>query len=64
MESFWGIMKRSYNGIYNWWSIKHIQNYVDEHVYRFNLRDLSNSERFNYLIKNSQIRTKYIQLTS
>jgi len=62
IEGFWGIMKRSYNGTYNWWSKKHMQNYVDEFVFRFNLRTCQNNERFNSLILNSQIRTKYKDL--
>lgn len=62
IESFWGIMKRSYNGIHNWWSRKHMQKYVDEHVYRFNLRGMKEGERFNYLLANSNVRTKYKDL--
>ncbi|WP_417368244.1 IS1595 family transposase [Flavobacterium beibuense] len=62
MESFWGIMKRSYNGIYNWWSRKHLFRYCDEHVYRFNLRGMTNNERFNYLFLNSTVRLKYKDL--
>lgn len=64
IEGFWGIMKRGYNGIYNWWSRKHMQNYVDEFAFRFNLRDLKNTERFEIFIKNSKIRTTYKQLTA
>jgi len=64
MEGFWGIIKRSYNGIHNWWSKKHMQNYLDENVYRFNLRGESNSYRFNTVIANSKIRTKYRELTA
>ncbi|CAD0007858.1 hypothetical protein FLACHUCJ7_03502 [Flavobacterium chungangense] len=62
MEGFWGIIKRGYNGTYNWWSKKHMQNYVDEFVFRFNLRTSQNNERFNSLLLNSQIRTKYKDL--
>lgn len=62
MESFWGIMKRSYNGIYNWWSRKHVHRYCDEHVFRFNLRGMANNERFNYLFLNSTVRLKYKDL--
>lgn len=62
IEGFWGILKRGYNGIYNWWSKKHMQKYVDEFVYRYNLRDRSNSYRFNYLLLNSGKRTKYKDL--
>jgi transposase-like protein len=62
IEGFWGILKRSYNGIYNWWSRKHMQKYVDEFVFRYNLRQVQNSERFNLLLLNSGIRTKYKEL--
>lgn len=64
IESFWGIMKRSYNGIHNWWSKKHMQKYVDEHVYRFNLRHLKDGDRFGHLLANSGVRTKYKDLIS
>ena len=64
MEGFWSTFKRSYNGTYNWWSKKHMQKYVDELVYRFNLRGMKESERFNYLILNSGVRTKYKDLTA
>jgi len=50
IEGFWGIMKRGYNGIYNWWSKKHMQKYVDEFVFRYNLRKMSSGERFNFLL--------------
>jgi len=63
IESYWGIMKRSYNGIYNWWSRKHMQIYCNEFAWRFNLRGIKNSERFNYLLLNSQVTTTYKELT-
>lgn len=62
IEGFWGILKRGYNGIYNWWSKKHMQKYVDEFVFRYNLRRVQNTERFNFLILKSGIRTKYKDL--
>lgn len=64
IEGFWGILKRAYNGIYNWWSRKHMQKYVDEFVFRFNLRKLKGNERFNLLNLNSGIRTKYKDLVA
>lgn len=62
IEGFWAIMKRAYNGIYNWWSRKHIQKYVDEFVFRFNLRMKIEFERFNFLLLNSGVRTRYKEL--
>ena len=64
VESFWGILKRGNNGIYNWWSPKHMQKYADEFAFRFNLRGMKNGERFNYLLLNSDKRTKYRELTN
>ena len=62
IEGFWGIMKRSYNGIYNWWSKKHMQKYVDEFVFRYNTRKLTESDKFNWLLLNANIRLTYNEL--
>ena len=40
IESFWAIIKRGYKGVYHWWSIKHLQRYINEYTYRFNLRSV------------------------
>lgn len=45
-----------------WWSKKHMQKYVDEFVFRFNLRMTKEFERFNLLNLNSGVRTKYKDL--
>ncbi|MCY1249470.1 hypothetical protein D9M72_630110 [compost metagenome] len=55
-------MKNSLRDMYNSVSRKHLQAYVDEFVFRYNLRRMQNSERFNFLILNSGIRTKYKDL--
>lgn len=52
IEGFWGIMKRGYNGIYNWWSRRYIQLYVDEFVFRFNSRKIKTIERFSLFLNN------------
>ena len=52
IEGFWSIMKRSYNGIYNWWSRKHMQYYVNEFVYRYNTRKTKATERFLLFLEN------------
>lgn len=62
IENFWSILKRGYNGIYNWWSRKHMQRYVNEFVFRFNKRSYTQFERFNALLLNMENRTTYKQL--
>ncbi|MDQ1095190.1 MULTISPECIES: IS1595 family transposase [Chryseobacterium] len=62
IEGSWNILKKSVSGMYNHVSKKHLQKYVDEFVYRFNLRKVSDQEKFRYLLSNSNIRTKYKEL--
>ena len=51
IESFWAIIKRSYKGTYHWWSRKHLQRYVNEFVWRFNHRELSDEERMAQVVR-------------
>lgn len=62
IEGSWKIMKNSLRDMYNHVSRKHLQTYVDEFVYRYNLRKLIDSDKFNYLLANSNVRTKYKDL--
>lgn len=62
IEGSWNILKKSVSGMYNHVSKKHLQKYVDEFVYRFNLRKVSDQEKFRYLLLNSNVRTKYKEL--
>ena len=36
IESIWAVLKRGFNGVYQYWSRKHFQKYVDEFVFRLN----------------------------
>ncbi len=62
IEGFWALVKRSIMGIYYHWSKKHMQLYIDECVYRFNTRNLSDRERFDLFLKNIECRMTYKQL--
>ncbi|GAA5100884.1 IS1595 family transposase [Chryseobacterium ginsengisoli] len=62
IEGSWNILKKSVSGMYNHVSRKHLQKYVDEFVYRFNLRKVTDQEKFRYLLSNSNVRTKYKEL--
>ena len=62
IEGFWGIMKRGLIAIYNHTSRKHLQRYVNEFCYRYNNRTMSEVERFNLLLCNSNHRITYNNL--
>ena len=62
IEGSWKILKNSLNGTYNHVSKKHLQKYVDEFVYKFNLREISDGDKFRYFLTNSEVRTKYKDL--
>lgn len=50
IEAVWTHLKRMYIGTYRKISRKHLQKYVDEFVFRYNLREVSDSDRFNLLL--------------
>lgn len=58
IESSWRVLKRSVSGKYVRVAPKHLQVYVDEFVYRFNTRDLTQSDKFYNILANCNVRTK------
>lgn len=62
VEGSWRIMKNCLKGTYNNVSKKHTQAYLNEHAFRFNLKNDTLDFRFRHLLINSNIRTKYKDL--
>jgi len=50
LEGFWSLLKRGCVGIYHSMSNKHLQKYIDEFVFRYNTRKMSESDRFNLML--------------
>lgn len=53
IEGFWSHFRRMITGCYHNVSDEHLQQYIDEAVYRWNTRKASQSERFSNMFDNS-----------
>lgn len=62
MEGFWSLLKRGVVGIYHSMSDKHLQNYIDEFVFRYNSRTYSESYRFDAMLNNINTHLTYKEL--
>ncbi len=62
IEGFWSLLKRGIVGIYHFTSVKHLQKYVGEFVFRYNSCQQDESQRFNLLLSNTEYRLKYCDL--
>ena len=62
LECIWGIIKRGILGIYHFTSKKHLQIYLDEFVFRYNTRHMTEQDRFENFLSNINTRTKYREL--
>lgn len=59
MEGFWSLLKRGIDGIYHHVSFKHLQKYCDEFVLRYNSRKQGTSQRFYFVLANTEGRLTY-----
>ena len=64
VEGYWSQLKRQIYGIHHWVSAKHLGRYVDESVWRFNRRAMTEADRFNALIAAASGRLTYRELTA
>ncbi len=53
IESVWGILKRSYMGVYHYMSAKHLWRYLAELECRFNMRELGNGGKLDKVLAGS-----------
>ena len=51
MESFWAGLKRGYQGIYHWFSVKHLHRYVSEFEGRHNDRPLDTIDQMAAIVQ-------------
>lgn len=65
VEGFWSLLKRGIVGIYHHVSPKHLDRYCDEFTFRYNTRNISQEERFDTAIAQSEgKRLKYNDLVA
>lgn len=64
IENFWSVLKRGLYGIYHYTSKKHLDRYLDEFCARYNTRDLSEAERFEKFLKQSESRLTWKRLVA
>lgn len=64
LECVWRILKRGILGIYHFTSKKHLQIYLDEFIFRYNTRYMTEQNRFENLLSNMTVRTRYKELVN
>ena len=50
IESFWSILKRAHKGTHHWWSIKHLQRFLNEFASRHNFRPKNDADRMAQVV--------------
>lgn len=64
IENFWSLLKRGIIGIFHQVSPWHLQRYCDEFAARYNTRKITDDERFELSIRNSEGRLRYNDLVA
>jgi transposase-like protein len=62
IEGFWALLKRQIIGIHHFVTPKHLNAYVAESTWRFNLREMGEGERVNALLAEANGRLRYKEL--
>ncbi|HWA18842.1 MAG TPA: IS1595 family transposase [Devosia sp.] len=62
IEGFWSLLKRQIIGIHHFVSAKHLNRYVSESAWRFNLRSIGEGARVNQLLADANGRLRYKEL--
>lgn len=62
IEGFWSLLKRQIVGIHHFVTPKHLNAYVAESAWRFNLRGMGEGERVNALLAGTNGRLRYKEL--
>lgn len=50
LDGFWSHVKRGIDGVYHWWSVKHIDRYMAEFEGRYNLRPMDTIDMMGALV--------------
>jgi transposase-like protein len=62
IEGYWSLLKRQIVGIHHYVTPKHLNRYVNESAWRFNLRGIGEGERVNALLESANGRLRYKEL--
>ncbi len=62
IEGFWSQFKKGITGIYHKTTPKHLQKYVDEFTFKYNVRQLGAQQQIERVITNMECRLKYKEL--
>jgi hypothetical protein len=64
IEGAFSHFKRQVYGIHHWISVKHMDRYLDEFTWRWNLREMADGKRMNAFLGRVAGRLKYSALIS